>query len=164
MAVEIRAYEHKYAKDAASVWNRVVTDGFAFPQTKPFTVDEADAFFSSQDFTGLAVDTLSDRALGVYILHPNNVGRCGHICNTSYAVDADARGKGIGEMLVRHSTVKAKEVGYRILQLNAVVATNTAALALYKKVGFTAMTTIPGGFLLDSGDYVDIIPHFFVLK
>lgn len=163
MNIGIRAYEKKYAAGAARIWNRVVTDAVAFPQEVPFDEKEAHEFFSSQDFTGVAVDSETDRALGVYILHPNNIGRCGHICNTSYAVSADSRGCGIGEMLVRHSAKKAKEAGYRILQLNAVVAFNHAALALYKKVGFVPMATIPGGFRLADGSYADIIPHYYVL-
>ena len=36
------------------------------------------------------------KIFGLYILHPNNVGRCGHICNASYAVSSDARGRHIG--------------------------------------------------------------------
>lgn len=163
MNIEVRAYEEKYAADAARIWNRVITDAVAFPQEVPFDEEGAREFFSSQDFTGIAVDTDTDRALGVYILHPNNVGRCGHICNTSYAVSADSRGHGVGEILVRHSTEKAKEAGYRILQLNAVVDFNHAALALYKKVGFVPMATIPGGFRLAGGSYTDIIPHYYVL-
>lgn len=163
MNIEIRAYEEKYAADAARIWNRVITDGVAFPREVTYDNGEAHEFFSSQDFTGIAVDADTDKPLGVYILHPNFVGRCGHICNTSYAVSVDARGHGVGEALVRHSAQKAKETGYRILQLNAVVSFNYAALALYKKVGFVAMTPIPDGFRLADGTYTDIIPHYFVL-
>ena len=64
--------------------------------------------------------------LGLYILHPNNVGRCGHICNASYAVDSKSRGLHVGETLVRHCMRKARELDFRILQFNAVVKSNTA--------------------------------------
>ena len=57
----------------------------------------------------------------------------------------------------------AKELGYRVLQFNAVVATNTPALALYKRLGFTQLGVIPGGFLMKDGHYEDIIPHYHVL-
>ena len=163
MSIKIVSYEEKYLSDAARVWNRVVTDGVAFPQEVPFDDDAAHKFFTLQDRTGLAVDEDSDRAVGVYILHPNNVGRCGHICNTSYAVDANERGRGIGERLVRDSIESARAFGYRVIQLNAVVATNTAALALYKRIGFVAMTAIPGGFRLPDGTFADIIPHYYLL-
>lgn len=163
MNIEIRAYEDKYAADAARIWNRVITDGVAFPREEPYDADEAHEFFLSQDFTGVAVDAATDSPLGVYILHPNFVGRCGHICNTSYAVSVDTRGHGVGEALVRHSAQKAKELGYRTIQLNAVVSFNHAALVLYKKVGFVAMTPIPDGFRLADGTYTDIIPHYLML-
>ena len=53
--------------------------------------------------------------LGLYILHPNNVGRCGHIANTSYAVSKAARGKHVGAALVTDSLHRAKACGFRVL-------------------------------------------------
>ena len=127
------------------------------------TERDADEFFSSQSFTGLAVDRDTGEIVGLYILHPNNVGRCGHICNTSYAVKSGLRGRHIGEKLVLHSMEQGKTLGYRILQFNAVVATNANALHLYKKLGFTRLGVIPGGFLMPDGTYEDIIPHYHIL-
>ena len=101
--------------------------------------------------------------VGLYILHPNNVGRCGHICNASYAVRADQRGRHIGESLVRHSMTTAKELGFRILQFNAVVKSNKSALHLYEKLGFVQLGVIPGGFKKDNGTYEDIVPHYITL-
>ena len=73
------------------------------------------------------------------------------------------RGQGIGELLVNHSLQKARELGFRIIQFNAVVATNKPALRLYKKLGFARLGTIPGGFLAKSGRYEDIILHYKAL-
>ena len=101
--------------------------------------------------------------LGLYILHPNNVGRCGHICNASYAVRKNIRGLHIGEKLVLDCLQKAKENQFRILQFNAVVATNTPALHLYERIGFKKLGTIPGGFRMPDGTYEDIIPHYYLL-
>lgn len=67
------------------------------------------------------------------------------------------------ETLVRHCMKKARELDFRILQFNAVVKSNTAALRLYEKLGFTRLGTIPGGFLLKDGKYEDIIPHYILL-
>ena len=101
--------------------------------------------------------------MGLYTLHPNNVGRCGHICNASYAVKKGQQGKGIGEQLVRHCMAKGKELGFRILQFNAVVRSNAAALHLYEKIGFTKLGIIPGGFFTKDGRWEDIIPHYITL-
>ena len=140
------------------IWNKVVEDGIAFPQDKPLTTETAREFFSAQSFTGVAEET--GEILGLYILHPNNVGRCGHICNASYAVKSTQRDKGIGRKLVTHCLKKAKELGFGILQFNAVVKTNESALHLYKSLGFTQLGTIPKGFLMKNGEYEDIVPHF----
>lgn len=98
--------------------------------------------------------------MGLYILPPNNVGRRGHICNASYAVKSGQRGKHIGEILVTHCMEKAKEIGFTILQFNAVVKTNAPALNLYEKLGFIKLGVIPNGFLMKDGSYEDIIPHY----
>lgn len=156
--MEIRAYTEADLPAMAEIWNSVVEDGVAFPQTNCLTSSEAAEFFAAQSFSGVAEE--DGQILGLYILHPNNVGRCGHICNASYAVASRARGRGLGEALVRHCLDKAKELGFGILQFNAVVSSNTPALNLYRKLGFTQLGTIPGGFLMKDGSYQDIIPHY----
>jgi len=162
MEYSVRPYESGDAAQAAAIWNEVVEAGVAFPQTEPLTPAEADAFFAGQSFTGVACGP-GGRLGGLYILHPNNIGRCGHICNASYAVRGDLRGRHLGELLVTHCMAKGKELGFRILQFNAVVATNRPALALYRKLGFVQLGVIPGGFRLPDGSYQDIIPHYHLL-
>ena len=162
MSIEIRAYNKKYIRDAIALWNRVVIDGEAFPQLETLDEESGDAFFTEQSFTGLAFDEAGE-LVGLYILHPNNIGRCGHICNASYAVKADKRGLHIGEALVSHCMEKGAELGFKILQFNAVVANNHRALKLYEKLGFVKLGIIPGGFLMKDGTYQDIIPHYHLL-
>ena len=159
--MKIIEYKSDFAAEAAEIWNEVVRAGNAFPQENELSAKQADEFFLSQTYTGLAEE--SGKIYGLYILHPNNIGRCGHICNASYAVSSAARGRHIGEALVKDCLIKAKQKGFLILQFNAVVASNKAALSLYKKLGFTKAATIPKGFRLDDGSYEDIIPHFIEL-
>ena len=163
MRVEIRQYEQQDAGEAAAVWNEVVEDGVAFPQTELLDAQSGHAFFSAQSFTGIAYDTESGEIVGLYILHQNNVGRCGHICNASYAVKGSLRGQHIGEKLVQHCMSKAKELRFGILQFNAVVSTNEPALRLYKKLGFQQLGVIPGGFRMKDGTFEDIIQHYHLL-
>ena len=162
MNIQIRAYQSKDAALAAQIWNEVVADGNAFPQDTEMTADAANHFFLEQTYTGIAEDTETHEILGLYILHPNNVGRCGHICNASYAVRKNIRGLYIGEKLVLDCLKMAKEKQFRILQFNAVVATNTHALHLYERIGFKKLGTIPGGFRMPDGTYEDIIPHYYL--
>ena len=162
MDIEIKQYTKNNVQPVNEIWNEVVEEGIAFPQTELLDEKTGDEYFQSQSFTGVAYDK-NGEAAGVYILHPNNVGRCGHICNASYAVKGTMRGQHIGEALVKHCIEKARELGFGILQFNAVVATNESALRLYKKLGFTQLGVIPKGFLMKDGHYEDIIPHYYSL-
>lgn len=157
MDINIREYTKKDSEAVMKIWNQVVEDGVAFPQEEPLQEDNSDDFFSQQTYTGVAEDNDSGEIVGMYILHPNNVGRCGHICNASYAVRKDIRGEHIGEKLVKDCLAMAHEKGFRILQFNAVVANNVHAIHLYERLGFTRIGTVPGGFHMPDGSYEDII-------
>lgn len=145
------------------IWNEIVDSGIAFPQIDKLTESTAEKFFSEQSFTGVAENEDTGELLGLYILHPNNIGRCGHISNASYAVKSTARGLHVGENLVLHSMEKGKELGFKILQFNAVVKTNYGAIHLYEKLDFIRLGVIPNGFLMKDGTYEDIIPFYKVL-
>ena len=162
MNITVRLYEERDLPGMIAVWNQVVEDGVAFPQEETLTPESGRAFFAAQTACGAAVDEAGD-VVGMYILHPNNVGRCGHICNGSYAVDRNRRGEHIGEKLVLHCLDTARERGFRVMQFNAVVATNTHARHLYERIGFHQLGVIPGGFRLPDGRYEDICPYYFVL-
>ena len=163
MSIKVREFNESDIQAANEIWNEVVEDGVAFPQEECLTEKSGLEFFKSQSYTGIAYDEETGDIVGLYILHPNNVGRCGHICNASYAVKSTQRGKQIGEILVTDCLKKAKEIGYGILQFNAVVATNQYALKLYKKLGFVQLGVIPNGFRMKDGTYEDIIPHYHTL-
>ena len=159
----IRKYETNDLSDLIRIWNQVVEDGVAFPQEECLTETTGAEFFAQQTYTAAAVDKNTGKIYGLYILHPNNVGRCGHICNASYAVDRDARGLHIGEKLVKDCLEQGKLHGFGVLQFNAVVASNTHARHLYERLGFVQLGTIPGGFRMKDGHYEDICPYYHVL-
>ena len=138
--ITIRKFEAKDVARMAEIWNQVVEDGVAFPQEEGLTGAEAE----------------QGNVKGLYILHPNNIGRVGHIANASYAVDRACRGEHIGELLVKDCLEQAKANGYRVLQFNAVVASNIHAFHLYQRLGFVDLGIIPGGFLNKDGVYEDI--------
>lgn len=163
MNISIRKYTSADAQACRAIWNHVVEEGNAFPQVDGLTEAEADTFFQSQTYTGVVEDTESGEVVGLYILHPNNVGRCGHIANASYAVRSDIRGAHIGEKLVKDCLAQGPSFGFRILQFNAVVATNVHAIHLYERLGFQKLGVVPGGFHLDNGEYVDIILYYHLL-
>lgn len=163
MNIEIISFSPEYTSETINIWNDVIEEGVAFPQLDNLNEENGRVFFEEQSFTGLAIDKDSNKVIGLYILHPNNVGRCGHIANASYAVASEFRGNKIGEALVIHCLDKAKELGFKIMQFNAVVANNQRALKLYKKLGFVLLGTIPKGFMLKDGRIEDITVHYKVL-
>lgn len=154
----IRKYTPTDLPEIIKIWNEVVEDGIAFPQEEPLDLATGADFFASQSYTGVAEE--DGVIYGLYILHPNNVGRCGHICNASYAVASASRGRHIGEKLVLDCLTQAKKLGFRVLQFNAVVESNTHARHLYERLGFTQLGTITGGFRMKDGTYENICPYF----
>lgn len=161
MDIEVRGFRQADIPAMADIWNSVVERGMAFPQEDALTEEGAAEFFGSQTHCGVAV--LDGKVVGLYILHPNNVGRCGHISNASYAVDPAMAGKGIGGALVDDSLKVAAEKGFRIMQFNAVVQDNASAIHLYEKKGFHHLGMIPGGFRDRDGVYRTILLFYHEL-
>ncbi len=156
--MQIREHTQADLEQMIPIWNEIVEEGIAFPQEECLDMESGKAFFASQSYTGVAED--HGKIVGLYILHPNNVGRCGHICNASYAVSSSVRGQHIGEKLVLDCLRQAKELGFRVLQFNAVVESNLHARHLYERLGFVQLGTIPGGFRMKDGHYENICPYY----
>ena len=162
MNVTVRAYRAEDLPAMTEIWNQVVEEGVAFPQEECLTAETGAAFFAAQSACGVA-EGEDGAVCGLYILHPNNVGRCGHICNASYAVRRDNRGLHVGEALVRHCMQTGRLLGFRVLQFNAVVKENLPARRLYERLGFVQLGVIPGGFRMPDGRYADICPYYHEL-
>ena len=161
MDILLRAYRPEDVPAMVRIWNQVVEDGEAFPQEEFLTPESGAAFFAAQTHCGVALR--DGELLGLYILHPNNLGRCGHIGNASYAVRRDCRGQHAGEALVKDSLAQARAHGFRLMQFNAVVASNTRANRLYQRLGFRPLGIIPGGFRMKDGHYEDICLYYLPL-
>lgn len=163
MNIEIRVYKEDDLPEMIRIWNQIVEEGIAFPQEELLDIRTGKEFFAEQTYSAVAIDNETSEICGLYILHPNNIGRCGHICNASYAVSSGKRGLHIGEKLVADSLFQGRQHGFKILQFNAVVATNIHARHLYERLGFTQLGTIPEGFCLKNGQFEDICPYYHLL-
>ena len=159
--MQVREYTKGDLPEMIRIWNEVVEEGVAFPQEERLDAKSGEAFFASQSYSAVAEE--DGKVYGLYILHPNNVGRCGHICHASSAVSSDARGRHIGEMLVKDCLWMGRELGFRVLQFNAVVESNIHARHLYERLGFVQLGTIPGGFRMKDGHYENICPYYHEL-
>ncbi len=159
--MEVREYTKSDIPDMVRIWNEVVEAGIAFPQENYLDEESGKTFFEAQSYCGVAVD--NGKVVGMYILHPNNVGRCGHIANASYAVDSKLRGMHIGESLVSDCLTQAKRLGFGVMQFNAVVESNIHARHLYERLGFKQLGVIPKGFRMKDGSFENICPYYHEL-
>ena len=95
--------------------------------------------------TYVAVDD-DGTILGSYYIRPNQPALGAHVCNCGYIVAEAARGKGIASALCQHSQAQALELGFTAMQYNLVVATNEAAIHIWKKNGLKIIGTLSGAF------------------
>ncbi|ANI28611.1 acetyltransferase [Yersinia entomophaga] len=104
-----------------------------------------------------------DKIVGMYKLIDNQRGLGCHVANASFMVDASVRGLGIGKQLGLHCIEQAQRLGYRAIQFNFVVSTNTLAVSLWQKLGFGIIATLPQAFKHPKQGYVDAyIMHRFL--
>lgn len=102
----------------------------------------------------VAIDATGE-TVGSYTLRANQTGPAGHVANAGYAVRGDQRGKGIAQILCRHSLETARARGFRAMQFNLVVSTNERAVRLWQHMGFAIVGTLPGAFRHPTLGYVD---------
>lgn len=134
--------------DLEAIWRifRAVVaagDTYAFPPD----IGRADALAA---WTGPAIETFvaehGGAVVGTYIMKPNQRGPGDHVANCAYMVAPTAQGRGIGRAMAEHSLAAARARGYRAMQYNLVVSTNRPAIALWQKLGFEVVGTLPGAF------------------
>jgi ribosomal protein S18 acetylase RimI-like enzyme len=94
--------------------------------------------------------------LGSYILRPNQSGSGSHVANAGFMVSASARGQGIGRAMAQHCLNEARRLGFRAMQFNYVISTNTAAIRLWQDLGFEIVGTLSGAFRHPDKGYVDV--------
>lgn len=105
-----------------------------------------------------------ERILGMYKLQPNQAGRGAHVANASYMVSPNAQGVGIGHLLGEHSIGEARRQGFLAMQFNFVVSTNSRAIHLWKRLGFTIVGTLPKAFRHRRLGYVDAYVMYKLLE
>ena len=158
MELQIRPYTVDDIKAMVRIWNEVVEAGDAFPQVTPLTEQNADEFFSAQ--TATMVADVNGIIFGMYILHPNGIGRCAHIANASFAVGAALCGIGRGPQQGGKRLGTSGQNGVPGRAGKPRGAPNEAAQHLYEAIGFTKVGMIPGGFINGLGGYEDMFVYY----
>ena len=98
--------------------------------------------------------------LGTSYLRPNQGGGGAHVANAGYATAPAAQGHGVARALLDHSLATARAAGFRAMQFNFVVASNTRAIALWEAAGFRTVGRLPGAFDHPTLGYVDALVMF----
>ena len=93
--------------------------------------------------------------VGTYMLRPNQSGGGSHVANAAFMVSASARGQGIGRAMAEHCLSEARRLGFRAMQFNFVISTNTPAIRLWQELGFEIVGRLPGAFRHPETGYVD---------
>jgi L-amino acid N-acyltransferase YncA len=105
--------------------------------------------------TVVAVDD-AGTVVGSAKMNPNHMGPASHIAGASFMVDPRHGRRGVGRALGEHALEWARAEGYRAMQFNAVVETNTGAVALWRSLGFEVIGTLPEGYLHPVHGYVGL--------
>jgi L-amino acid N-acyltransferase YncA len=137
-----------------SIFHAVVAAGDTYVFAPDTSREDALAYWYGTDVAAF-VAVEDGRVLGMYRLVANQRDLGSHVGNASFMVDSSAHGRGIGKTLGEHCIDEARRRGFRALQFNFVVSTNTAAVALWKKLGFAIVGTLPKAFRHASLGYVD---------
>ena len=133
------------------IFAAIVAAGETYAYPEDLTSDAARVLWMEPPpgHTVVAVDDDPDargRLLGSAKMGPNRPGRGAHVATASFMVDPAARGRGVGRALGRYAVDWARSSGYRGMQFNAVVETNTVAVALWQSLGFEILATVPDAF------------------
>jgi L-amino acid N-acyltransferase YncA len=128
------------------VFREVVQAGETYAYDANLSSEQARRLWlmSSPSRTVVAVE--DDEVLGTATMGPNRPGRGSHVGTASFMVSSVARGRGVGRALAEHVVAWHRDEGFRGIQFNAVVETNTAAVSLWRSLGFTVVGTVPGAF------------------
>lgn len=143
------------------IFAAVVREGATLPYAQDLDHEDGRALWMV-DRTVVAVDD-DGTVLGTANMYPNRGGGGAHVSSATFMVAPDARGRGVGRALGEDVIAWSRAGGFRAIQFNAVVETNAAAVALWKKLGFAIVGTVPEAFEHPEHGFVGLhVMHRFV--
>ncbi|MGI9084166.1 MAG: GNAT family N-acetyltransferase [Aeromicrobium sp.] len=137
------------ANDWPGIWaivTEVLAEGDAYTYDPDMTETEARAKWLAPSPWSTTVAVEAGRVLGAATVGPNQAGPGSHVCNANFVVGRESRGLGVGTALVEGTIARARADGYVGMQFNAVVEANPA-VAMYLRLGFEIIGTVPGAFI-----------------
>ena len=145
--------------DRDAIWNifrDVVAAGDTYALDRNISREDALAYWFALGTQTYVAEQPAIGIAGTYILRPNQSGGGSHVANAGFMVSARARGQGIGRAMAEHCLREARRLGFRAMQFNYVISTNTAAIRLWKDLGFEVVGTLASAFRHPNKGYVDV--------
>ncbi len=143
-------------------WSAIVAAGETYAYPEGLSEEEARSWWMATPPGRTVVAVEGDTILGSASMGPNRPGRGAHVATASFMVDPEHAGRGVGRALGAHVISWARQAGYRSIQFNAVVETNTAAVRLWEALGFQILATVPEAFHHPAHGYVGL--HVMFLR
>jgi len=145
--------------DRDAIWkifHEVVADGNTYASDPNISRADALAYWFAPGTHTYVAEQAGMEIVGTYILRPNQSGGGSHVANAGFMVSANARGQGTGRAMAEHSLSEACRLGFRAMQFNYVISTNSAAICLWQDLGFEIVGTLPDAFHHPQKGYVDV--------
>jgi L-amino acid N-acyltransferase YncA len=146
--------------DWPAVWallEPVFRAGETFPHDPAIPEEQARELWVEQTQAVMVAADAAGTLVGTYYLKPNSLALGAHVANAGYVVAENLRRQGIGSRLCQHSLQTARHLGFRVMQFNLVVSTNTAGIRCWQQNGFQIVGTLPGAFRHQRLGYVDAL-------
>jgi L-amino acid N-acyltransferase YncA len=131
--------------------------GETFPHDPAITEAEAQQAWVEQNLAVMVAVDVAGAIVGTYYLRPNSLTLGAHVANAGFVVAEHCRRKGIGSRLCQSSLDAARRLGFRSMQFNLVVSSNTAGIGCWQRNGFQVVGTLPGAFRHRQLGYVDAL-------
>jgi len=153
--MEIRAATRADRDAIWKIFHEIVAAGDTYALDPKMSREDALAYWFRAD-TQTYVAEKDGTVVGTYILRPNQLGSGSHVANAAFIVASNAQGSGVGRAMAEHCLAEARQMGFRAMQFNFVISTNTPAIHLWKQLGFKIVGTLPGAFRHPEKGYVDV--------
>ncbi len=137
------------------IFHEIVAAGDTYAFDPKMSREEALAYWFRSGTRTYVVEE-DGGVVGTYILRPNQSGPGSHVANAAFMVARDAEGAGVGRRMAEHCLTEARRMGFRGMQFNFVVSTNTRAIHLWNQLGFKIVGTLPGAFRHPEKGFVDV--------
>lgn len=141
----------------------VIRSGETYALPTGWTAGEALAYWRAPGHTVfVALD--GGEAVGTFYIRANQRGGGSHVANAAFVTRASAAGRGVAGAMCAHALAAAAAAGYEAMQFNFVVATNTRAVALWQRLGFSVVGRLPGAFRHPALGFVDALVMYRKLR